>query len=299
MKMLVLLSTWNGSRYVREQLASILAQKVDGTLEVLVRDDGSSDDTIQIIEEMNDGRVRVIRGENLGAKGSFMALLANAANSSADYVALADQDDVWLPGKLQRAVSKLAELDGPALYCSTLKLVDDKLQPLDEYRFVDNVGFESSFLVNCVTGCTCVVNRGLLGLLSGKPEIGQILMHDWWLYIVAASFGRVVYDEESYILYRQHASNQVGMRTGLAALIHRTRQFLKRPSVPSRLTQAHEFERIYGHRLSAANQRYLAQLVACEGRPFARLRFAVTRRPRRRVLFDDFVALLTFLVGRT
>jgi glycosyltransferase involved in cell wall biosynthesis len=299
MKILVLLSTWNGGRYVREQLASILAQQVNGTLEVLVRDDGSSDGTINIVEGMNDGRIRVIRGKNLGAKGSFMALVGEAARSDADYIALADQDDVWLPGKLQRAVSMLADAQGPLLYCSALNLVDDQLQPLDVYRVLDSVSFESSFLVNCVTGCTCVFNRDLLNLVSVQPDIGQVLMHDWWLYLVVASFGQVVYDQEPLILYRQHSSNQVGMRTGLAALIHRTRQFLKRPSVPSRLTQAREFQRVYGHRLPQAKQHYLGRLVACEGRPFTRLHFALMHRPRRRVFLEDFVSLLTFLVGRT
>jgi glycosyltransferase involved in cell wall biosynthesis len=298
MKIMVLLSTWNGEKYVKEQLASILAQQVDGTVEVLVRDDGSCDDTVRIVEEINDGRIRIIHGENLGTRGSFMALIGEAARGDADYIAFADQDDFWLPNKLQRATSKLSELTCPALYCSALNLVDEQLRSLGIYRFVDVPSFEASFLTNCATGCTCVINRDMLDLLAVTPIVDKILMHDWWLYLVATTFGSVVYDDEPYILYRQHAMNQVGMRTGLASLLYRTRLFLRRRPTPSRLTQAREFQRIYVHRLSARNERYLRQLVACEGRAFARLRFVFTQRPQRRVILEEVVSLITFLFGR-
>lgn len=298
MKIVVLLSTWNGEKYLRQQITSILAQKVDGTVEILVRDDGSADNTARIVDELNDGRIRMLCGPNLGAKRSFMALLQEAMQIDAEYVAFADQDDIWLPGKLQRAITQLQDGSGPALYCSALQLVDEELHPLDTYRFPEMPRFESSFLANCATGCTCVINREMLNRLASQPNMDEILMHDWWLYLVAAAFGRVVYDSESYILYRQHAANQIGMRTGWAGMVYRTRQFLKRSPKPSRLSQAQEFQRLYGKQLTEAQSHYLAQLVACDRSLLARLHFMVTHRPRRRAVFDELVSTMTFVLGR-
>jgi len=113
---LILLSTWNGARYLPEQLTSLLSQEYNGQLSVLIRDDGSQDDTGQIIEQMNDGRGEVLWGKNLGAKGSYLALLAEAYRRKPDFIAFADQDDLWLPGKLLRAADALSRVNGPALF---------------------------------------------------------------------------------------------------------------------------------------------------------------------------------------
>lgn len=298
MRILVLLSTWNGAKYVGEQLASILAQEFDGSLKVLVRDDGSCDHTLEIIESIGDSRVEVIHGENLGTKASFFELIHNAMRYDPDYFALADQDDVWLPSKIRRATERLAVTRTPALYCSALSKVDEQLRPLNTYTFTDTIGFESAFLANCASGCTTVFNRELLLLLEPQPDTQKILMHDWWLYLVAATFGEVVYDCESHIYYRQHDSNQLGMHTGIANLLQRFYRFLARPATPSRLSQAREFQRLYAHRLPSMRARYLSALVACERHLLTRLHFAFNQRPRRSEISEEIFALATFLVGR-
>ncbi|MCL2337850.1 MAG: glycosyltransferase family 2 protein [Firmicutes bacterium] len=298
MKLLILLSTWNGARYLPEQLTSILSQEYNCQLSVLIRDDGSQDDTRQIIEQMNDGRVEVLWGENLGAKGSYLALLAEAYRRKPDLIAFADQDDLWLPGKLLRAADALSTVNGPALYCSALNLVDEALRPIGTYSFSDLPSYEGSFFNNCATGCTCVFNRALLDLLAVLPEADAIVMHDWWLYIVAAAFGQVFYDQAPMILYRQHASNQIGMQIGVGALFSRIRRLLRPPAKSSRLTQAREFDRIYYNRLTAGQAAYVAALIKCEGHFMARLKFAFTRRPKRTRLGDEIAALFAFMLGR-
>lgn len=298
MKLLILLSTWNGCKYLRELLTSILNQEYNDELTVLVRDDGSSDNTIQIIEEMKDGRVEVICGENLGAKGSFLALLSEARRRRPDFVALADQDDVWLPRKLQCAVERLHSVKGPALYCSALNLVDENLQPIGTYYFNDIPSFEASFFTNCTTGCTCVFNRDLLDLIDVLPNQENIFMHDWWLYIISAAFGTVIYDSTPMILYRQHSSNQVGMHLGLSDFFNRIRRLLLPPVGPSRLVQAREFARIYGNCLELEQFNYLSELIKCENSLVARVKFGITRRPRRRKLIDDVAAFVAFTLGR-
>jgi len=298
MNLLILLSTWNGAKYLHQQITSILSQEYNGQLSLLIRDDGSQDSTGQIIEHINDGRVEALWGKNIGAKGSFLALLAEAYHRKPDFIALADQDDLWLPGKLQRAINALNDVSGPALYCSALNLVDEALRPIGTYSFLDVPGYENSFFCNCATGCTCAFNRAMLDLLTVLPEPDEILMHDWWLYIIAAAFGQIIYDDEPMILYRQHASNQIGMRIGHTALFFRLRRLLCRSAKPSRLTQAHEFSRIYRNRLTFRQAAYLSALIKCEDNFIARLKFALTRRPRCRKLDDEAAVLIAFLLDR-
>lgn len=298
MHILVLLSSWNGAKYLREQLESILAQAIKGSLQVLIRDDGSTDGTVSIVKEFDDPRIHLICGSNLGAKASFMALISEAMSYEADYIALADQDDVWLPNKLQRAVDKLHNATSPALYCSALNLVDEELLPLSYHEFVGQIGFESSFLVNCATGCTCVFNRQLLSLLSMKPDTHVILMHDWWLYLVANNFGSVIYDKESFILYRQHGKNQVGLHPGLRGIVRRLKGFKARSATPSRFTQACEFQRLYGKSMDAQKKSYLAHLMKSEKSFLRRLIFSMIYYPKDRIFVEKLVFWGTFLLKR-
>ena len=295
---LALLSTWNGAGFVREQVDSILNQNIEGrALHLLVRDDGSQDDTVEILERLHDPRIEIVRGSNIGAKPSYLTLLGMARERRPDLVALADQDDVWLPGKLQRAADHLLPMTGPALYSSALELVDAQLRPLGSYCFPGTPSFEGAFLTNCVTGCTCVVNRAVLALIEELPRPGEILMHDWWLYLAAAAFGTVVYDKEARILYRQHGANQVGRGLGVQALVDRGLKFLKRPSKPHRLTQAREFRRIYAASLSPQHLQYVDRLIACDGHPLKRTRFALSALKQNFQGVDETVGIASFLLG--
>jgi len=295
MNVLVLLSTFNGSAFLREQVQSILDQSIAGTLTVLVRDDGSKDDTVAIVQSFKDPRIEIMRGDNIGAKASYLALLKAARERNADYLALADQDDVWLTGKLERAIDRLSAIDGPALYCSALNLVDANLKPKGRFAYPGVPGFEAAFLTNCVTGCTCVVNRALALRLKELPRPDEILMHDWWLYLVAVAFGKVIYDAQSRILYRQHGANQIGRGSGAVDLIARAGKFVRRPQRPHRLTQAREFYRLCGLLLTAAQTAYLDGLLGCEGSVIARLRFAWRSCSARGL--DERIGLASFLFG--
>jgi glycosyltransferase involved in cell wall biosynthesis len=296
MHVLVLLSTFNGAEFLGAQVQSILEQAFESTLGVLVRDDGSTDGTLAILEELADPRVEIVRGSNIGAKASYLALIEEARNRNPDYVAFADQDDVWLPGKLERALTLLKDKATPTLYCSALDLVDSELRPRGRFAYAGRPQFEHAFFTNCVTGCTCVINRALLGLLKQLPRPGAILMHDWWLYLVAVAFGTVVYDPQSHILYRQHAANQIGRGQGLFASFERWRKFMRRPPEPNRLTQAREFDRLHGSALNDAQRAFLRALLACEDRPIARARLALAQ-VRGHPGFDELAGLTGFVFG--
>jgi len=219
-KVQVLLSTYNGERFLEEQLQSLAAQK-GVELSVLVRDDGSSDSTTKILDKwQKNGLLHWYQGSNLGPAKSFLNLMQHA--SDADYYAFCDQDDVWLDCKLQKAAEKLDafEAEKPAMYFSKVQFVDAELRPInrkitDGYVF----SFGQALIRNNAIGCTIVFNRKLLELINSQ-EPSFITMHDYWLYLVCLAVdGNVFYDKDSNIMYRQHRKSVVGGTiTGMGAV---------------------------------------------------------------------------------
>lgn len=209
----ILMSTYNGEKYLEQQLDSILAQTYPN-ISVLVRDDGSLDATVDILEAYSEryANITYYRGENIGLIQSFLELLRNS-DEKADYYGFADQDDVWMPEKTERAVAMLKTRDAakPLLYCSDTYITDADLNILgkDEKQARPSLG--NALVQNICTGCTAVMNRSLRDRINAThPK--KIIMHDWWFYIGAALFGEVCYDKEAYIKYRQHGNNEFGAK---------------------------------------------------------------------------------------
>jgi glycosyltransferase involved in cell wall biosynthesis len=278
-RVLVLMSTWNGHHHLRAQVESILAQRIDGRVDVLVRDDGSEDETVRMLEEYQSERVTVIRGQNLGAKASFLELVRVAQGVDADHYALADQDDVWLPGKLERAVSRIPSPATPALYCSSLRLVDEDLRFIRPFRHSGNGSFGSVLVGNVATGCTCVMTRALLEAIRAPRDLGDVMMHDWWIASIASGIGTIHYDDESFIDYRQHASSQIGIPSGLRGLMKRGRTLLSARRRPSRATQAQALLLEYGDQLPDPCRETLRFFLACSHSPIGRMRYLLRTRP--------------------
>lgn len=205
----VLMSTYNGSRYIKEQLASIYSQK-GVSCSLLVRDDGSSDDTCSILEkEQCDGKLKWYSGTNLGPAMSFLDLLKHAPK--ADYYAFSDQDDVWLDDKLKSAIDQLGGgLEHPALYFCQTQLVDKNLKKLDSVKINPLVTYGEALAYQFIGGCTMVFNDALRNIIVQYTP-GYMRMHDIWIYDVALAVGASVYfDPIPHILYRQHGDNTVG-----------------------------------------------------------------------------------------
>lgn len=213
-KIQVLMSTFNGEKFLDEQLESIMAQ--DGVkISVLVRDDGSSDGTQEILNKWQENRkLTFYTGDNLRPAKSFMNLIEQAPD--VDYYALADQDDVWENDKLKCAVSYLEQSDKaiPALYFSQTQLVDENLQPLPTPQLLPSCTFYEGLIAHYATGCTFVFNRALLELVRQyKPS--YISMHDLWLYnLCLAVGGNIYFDPMPHIKYRQHGNNVIGLSGG-------------------------------------------------------------------------------------
>ena len=258
MKVVVLMSTWNGEQFVAEQLRSILSQLPD-TGEVIVRDDGSSDQTVARVTGLNDPRILIIEGSNVGFASSFLTLL-QLTPPQADMVMFADQDDVWLPFKISRAWEWLRPYTNtPTLYCSAQMLVDESLRP--QHRtppWPRPPSFSGAISENIVTGCTAALNASAVELLKQGGVPSQVRFHDWWLYLVVSAFGTVLVDDDATLLYRQHGGNVIGHGVGWWGRNTQIVRFLIRNDwVGILLGQVAELRRCYGDRLSNEQREFL------------------------------------------
>ncbi|MCI8661366.1 MAG: glycosyltransferase family 2 protein [Lachnospiraceae bacterium] len=223
-KVLVLMSTYNGEKYFSAQIESILTQKnVD--VKLLIRDDGSTDETINIINIISakyTNKISVIIGQNLGYEKSFLELLLNAKD--ADFFAFADQDDVWDSDKLLIAIEKLNKFQqAPALYYSNVRVTNAQLQYSHE---LEDKGYDKKackLLNSGAMGCTIVLNKSLLEILQ-KYHPQEKWPHDYWIMTVALYVGAVYYDPSSHMSYRQHAKNATG---GDIKLKHRLNKLIQ------------------------------------------------------------------------
>ena len=217
-KVCVLMSSYNGEKYIKEQIDSILAQE-EVEIYLLIRDDGSRDATLDILEKYEKlDNVSLIKGENLGVKKSFLSLIAMAPDYF-DYYALSDQDDYWLKDKMISAINHIEgageNLDDNFLYYSNTCLVDENLFPLNEKGYNVDIpyNFGEILIRNCASGCTYVFGRKLKSLIQTRRDVNieKIPMHDHWINMIClATGGKIIFEKKSHILYRQHGENLVG-----------------------------------------------------------------------------------------
>lgn len=207
-KVIVLLSTYNGEKYIKEQIDSILNQTYSN-ITILVRDDGSCDKTIRILKEYEEQeKIKLILGENKGFVNSFFELLKLAPEAS--YYAFSDQDDIWEKDKIERAVEVLEKhenLQLPLMYYSNYDVYDSNMQFIEHAKKKNNTSFINS-LVECVNlGMATLINEEAREkILSNIPK-HDILGHDWWIYMVCSTFGKVIYDDVSRVRHRMHSNN--------------------------------------------------------------------------------------------
>ena len=262
MKLIILMSTYNGERYLREQLDSLLNQSLKPD-KILIRDDGSTDSTISILEEYADKNetVEYYCEDNIGVAKSFFELINNCIE--ADYYALCDQDDYWFEDKLSRAVELLEKEDGsiPLLYCSKYTLTDKFLNPINSgvsklYSFSD---FPHSLIYHTAPGCTFVFNNEARKKIV-KYDLNKeyYLIHDAIIHKVACMFGKMILDNESHMYYRQHGDNEIGMTSNKRKEFYgRIYRFLNGDIKNYRSNTAKSLLNVYGNECSDENRKLL------------------------------------------
>ena len=337
MKIQILMSAYNGSQYIKTQLDSIAAQSsyggilLDGNsgqtpmpkrkeesshedegmeLSLLVRDDGSADGTIAILNDYccRFPWINYYGGSNIGVRASFLELIQKA-DTDADYYARADQDDEWLPGKLGRAVQCLRRLEVPSeipqLYCSAKHIVDQDMKPCPSAirQQVLHPSFGNALVENICTGCTAVFNKALLDLIMKYPvkTPQEMIMHDWWLYLTAGCFGHVFFDKEAYILYRQHGDNAFGARLSQRDLLMYRLRELRKPRGEI-FRQVSLFLETYAGLLALTqyheNYQLAANLLTGRDSVCARFRLAASPLYFRQKWTDDLIFRAILLIGK-
>ena len=235
MKLAVVLSTYNGEKYLREQIDSILAQSVSMPLELVIRDDGSSDGTKDILDSYaeDNKNIKVVYGSHIGLTASYFVLLKNVfEDPDVAYVSLSDQDDVWLPGKIETALSVIKTAEAiktqPILYGCSSYLTDENLNKTGKItqRDLKGVGYFNTMIQNILLGHNQVMNRALLEIICKEnPDLDYIYAHDYWITKLASIYGVILFDNQPHTLYRQHSRNELGFGTGpLSWVIQRARR---------------------------------------------------------------------------
>ena len=268
----ILLAAYNGEKYIAEQIESLLAQTVRD-FKLYIHDDHSTDGTYDIISAYaHENPELIIAQQNDyntgGAKHNFMQMMIRYKD---DYVMLCDQDDVWLPDKIQVTYDKMKETEAgygaqtPLLVHTDLQVVDEELVTISpSYRYAMNSNYNNTSLrhqiiQNTCTGCTAMYNRALANLIAEAPPF--MVMHDWWLMLTAAAFGRIAPIESQTVLYRQHRENEIGAGN-VRTFCYKINKLLNYKEIKKALNdtylQTQSFLDVYRDKLSPEQNTFLA-----------------------------------------
>ncbi len=217
----ICMATYNGEQFLRQQLESILAQS-NQNWQLLIRDDDSDDNTVRIVEDYAarlPDKIRLVtdNGSRLGASLNFGKLLEHA---DTEYIMFSDQDDVWLPNKIELTLNVMKSTeqlypDRPVLVHTDLKVVDSDSNIIADslwtyQKIFPEIGDDLNKIMaqNVVTGCTVMINKRARAV--SVPVPGEAIMYEWWLALNVCRYGKIIYVSIPSILYRQHSENQIG-----------------------------------------------------------------------------------------
>lgn len=296
-KFAVILSAYNGEKYIQEQLESILSQTYKN-IEIVVRDDGSKDNTIQIVEQyINKGKnIRLIKGKNLGFVKSFFELLKLV---EADYYAYCDQDDIWKKDKIERAYLGLSKLDDtkPNLFFSNSDYYDMEMNFVAHGEKEKVYNFRNS-LVECVTQgmAMCINKKARDMIVKNIPE--KCTFHDQWTYMLCSAFGELYYDDKSLVKYRRHTKAVTAEGKSFIELqIWRIKKILFGNMLKTIKEQIKEFYKIYGEELKEEDKKII-KLFVNEKYSFTNsIKKCFYPKRFRRKIVDEILLRIMFLCG--
>ena len=306
---LVLMSTYNGQKYIKEQIDSILSQR-NVNVYLLIRDDGSSDNTVNILKEYESSNpvIDVIYGHNVGFATSFMMLLFYAYDkyySRFDYCAFSDQDDVWLQDKMINAVNKLENLEDTEyrkinVVYSNAKVVDENLNFMF-MMYKNQVHLYSKYNMLTryfVLGCTMVMPKHTVSFLTKYKPIGKLQMHDLWISQTCSFFGNLIYDDDPQILYRQHSNNAAGVSFDIKVRILRfIKSFKMKERRHFRENNARVFLNTYNDILSNSDKKILELIVSYRESIYNRFKLLLCSELSMGIFLSDVIIKLRILFG--
>ena len=295
-RILVMMSTYNGETYLQEMIDSIYAQE-NCEVDLWVRDDGSKDRTLEILEEYaNTKNTKYYTGGNLRSAGSFYDLLMNVPMEY-DYYACCDQDDFWEKDKLITAISKFKQEDmhKPCMYYSGQKIVDEKLELMYCHNLETRRSVPANFLFNQVAGCTMVINKKLLECARLNPKATPS-MHDSYLYRLCAVLNGVFYiDSCGKILYRQHGNNVVGLGDSWSSKMKLFKEHLNADAPRNEAIQIYE---VYNTQISEEWKNFLEDIINAKKSISIRIKLLFTRKIKFYSLKIRMTFILKLLLNR-
>lgn len=275
-KIIILLSIYNGEKYLKQQLDSLKNQTLKD-FEIIARDDGSCDDSLDILEQYN---CKILESKNnIGVKASFATLLEYALkNSEAEYFMFCDQDDVWNSDKVEKTHEKMQELkkiygkDALLLVHTDLEVVNENLEILSpslwksEHINPKANTLNKLLMQNTITGCTIMINRSLAAKSLSISD--KAIMHDWWIGLVASAFGKIGFIEESTMKYRQHAKNDTGAKNYNYKLIINKLKKFGDININKNIYQGREFLKEYRGLLDEKSKIMLDDFSTIKEKPY-------------------------------
>lgn len=222
----ILMCTYNGGKFLAEQLESILNQ-THKNITLWISDDGSTDNTLEIIEQykqkFGQNRLYLVMGPRKGCVANFLSLLCNP-DITADYYAFADQDDIWYPEKTAIALEKVSKApqDTPVLYGSRTETTDENAITIGYSKiFTKTPCFENALVQSIAGGNTMLMNHAAIDIARKAGPL-DVIGHDWWMYMLISGVGgEVIFDEYPSLKYRQHGGNLTGANGGFTARLKR------------------------------------------------------------------------------
>ena len=296
-KVAVVMSTYNGEKYVKEQLNSILNQTYKN-IEIVVRDDGSKDNTVEIIKEYQEKykNIKLVTGENLGFIKSFFELLKI---TEADYYSYADQDDVWIENKIELAVNSLNKLDNskPNMAFGNSDYYDINMQFMSAGPKNKKVSFLRALFSCCGQGMTMTINKTTRDFIVNNPP-KTCFFHDWWTYLVCIGLGNVAYNDVTTVKYRRMKTNATSEGQGyIKLLLWRIKNLLLNDGIKDIKRQMLNFKNIYYDKLDEENKKILDLFSEEKYNFFRALKKAFYPKRIRTGFIDDLMLRVIFVFG--
>lgn len=296
-KVAIVMSTYNGEKYIKEQLDSLLNQTYNN-IDIYIRDDGSKDNTVTILKDYaeKNKNIFIFAGENLGYAKSFYKVLESAKDY--DYYAFCDQDDKWHSNKIENAIKKINS-DKPTCLFTEYNICDEQLKFIETSKLnKGGISFRNSLVEASISGNTTVFNKEMVKEFL-KVNVDSVCCHDWLLYMIATGFGDIVYDSNPSLEYRRTGGNASPRGIGIVKLtIYRIKKFLFGDYLKGLKLQTIEFDKLFHDRLSDENKKIISLFTNKRYNFIIALKKVFYPKKFRQTLLDEILIRFMFLIGK-
>ncbi|WP_331195336.1 glycosyltransferase [Limosilactobacillus fermentum] len=305
----VLLSTFNGQEHIKDQIQSIVNQDNFKDIDLLIRDDGSTDGTIDIINHHfgKYSNIKLIKGENVGLIQSFFNLLQESLNDNNNYqyFSFCDQDDCWLPMKVETAIREISSVEKdnkklPILYGCKSRIVDEKLQysGKETQGSKKNLSIFFTAIQNIVPGHNQVMNRSLADIIIKRSKnLDEIYSQDYWFSLVASVTGNIIFDNKSYTLYRMHGNNELGYGTSKFSRMLDHLKRLNNGETRKMSRQLLYFKNCFSDYLTEDELNELADFFSSQKSAITRFKYTMRTKLQRQGKVETFQFKLLYMIG--